>query len=71
MVLGLKTGDILRLKKRHPCGGWLWTVTRLGADIGMVCQECGRYVMMPRSQLAGGSGQWYPGKKRMPARGVS
>ena len=52
MVLDLRLGDIIRMKKAHPCGGWLWTVTRLGADIGLVCQECRRYVMLPRSQLA-------------------
>ena len=52
MVLELNMGDVLRMKKAHPCGSLLWTVTRLGADIGMVCQECGRYVLMPRSQLA-------------------
>jgi hypothetical protein len=52
MVLELKTGDVLRMKKPHPCGGSLWTVTRLGADIGLNCRECGRYVMLARSQLA-------------------
>ena len=52
MVLELKIGDVLRMKKPHPCGGSLWTVTRLGADIGMNCRECGRYVLLARSQLA-------------------
>ena len=52
MVLELKTGDVVQLKKAHPCGEYLWSVTRLGADIGLACQRCGRYVMMPRSQLA-------------------
>ena len=35
MVLELRIGDVLRMKKPHPCGGSLWDVTRLGADIGM------------------------------------
>ncbi len=52
MAIDLKIGDVVRMKKAHPCGGLLWTVTRMGADIGMVCQECGRYVLMPRYQLA-------------------
>ena len=52
MAFELKIGDILRMKKPHPCGGSLWTVSRLGADIGMNCQECGRYVQLARSQLA-------------------
>ena len=52
MALELNIGDVLRMKKPHPCGGSLWTVTRLGADIGMICQECGRYVLLARPQLA-------------------
>ena len=52
MALELKIGDVLQMKKAHPCGGSLWTVTRLGADIGMGCRECGRYVLLSRSQLA-------------------
>lgn len=52
MAFELKLGDVVRLKKQHPCGEYLWTVTRLGADIGLVCRKCGRYVMMPRAQLA-------------------
>ena len=52
MALELNIGDVLRMKKPHPCGGSLWTVTRLGADIGMICQECGRYLLLARPQLA-------------------
>ena len=52
MALELNIGDVLRMKKPHPCGGSLWTVTRLGADIGMTCQECGRYVLLARPHLA-------------------
>ena len=51
MALEVKIGDIIRMKKAHPCGNRLWKVTRLGADIGMVCQQCHRYVMLPRPYL--------------------
>ncbi len=51
MALDLNIGDVLRMKKPHPCGNSLWEVTRLGADIGMVCQQCGRYVMLARPYL--------------------
>ena len=51
MAYELKSGDLVRMKKAHPCGEFLWTVTRLGADIGLVCRKCGRYVLMPRSHL--------------------
>lgn len=52
MASDLKIGDVVRLKKAHPCGGFVWNVTRVGADIGLVCRQCGRYVMIPRAQLA-------------------
>jgi hypothetical protein len=44
-------GDVVRLKKPHPCGGLDWTVVRLGADIGLTCQRCGRRVLLPRRNL--------------------
>ena len=51
MALELRLGDVIRTKKKHPCGNDLWEVTRLGADIGMVCRKCGRYVMLQRGYL--------------------
>lgn len=44
-------GDVVRLKKPHPCGGFEWTVVRLGADIGVKCLVCGRKVLLPRREL--------------------
>lgn len=44
-------GDVVRLKKPHPCGGFDWRVVRLGADIGIKCQTCGRRVLLPRRDL--------------------
>lgn len=44
-------GDIVRLRKPHPCGGYEWTVVRLGADIGLVCIACDRRIMLPRREL--------------------
>ena len=52
MALDLHIGDTVRMKKVHPCGSDLWDVTRLGADIGLVCQGCRHYVLMPRTQLS-------------------
>ena len=51
MALDLKVGDQVRMKKPHPCGGYYWRVTRLGADIGLSCLNCRRHVMLPRPQL--------------------
>lgn len=44
----IKLGDIVRLKKKHPCGGSDWQVTRLGADIGIRCLKCQHRVLIDR-----------------------
>lgn len=44
-------GDIVELKKQHPCGSKNWEVIRMGADIKVKCCGCGRIVMLPRSQF--------------------
>ena len=49
MAQEIKLGDIVRLKKVHPCGGFDWQVSRLGADIGLKCLKCGRRVLLERS----------------------
>jgi hypothetical protein len=49
--LQLEIGDRLRLRKKHPCGNFDWVVVRLGADIGLVCEKCGRRVLLPRSEV--------------------
>ncbi len=51
MVMELRLGDVVRLKKVHPCGSYQWEVVRLGADIGLRCQGCSRRILMPRSDL--------------------
>ena len=44
-------GDVVRLTRPHPCGGETWRVDRLGADLGLRCQGCGRHVLLPRSTV--------------------
>lgn len=44
-------GDIVRMKKQHPCGSYNWEVIRMGADIKIKCAGCGRIVMLPRLQF--------------------
>jgi hypothetical protein len=51
MPMKLVVGDTVRLKKRHPCGGFEWQITRIGADIGLRCLTCGRRVMLARSKV--------------------
>ncbi len=50
-VLELLLGDVIRLRRRHPCGGEIWLVDRLGADIGLRCETCGRHVLIDRPAL--------------------
>jgi hypothetical protein len=50
-VLELHLGDRITLAKAHPCGGRTWQVVRLGADIGLTCEVCGRRIMLERRDL--------------------
>ena len=49
--MDIKIGDILTMKKPHPCGSARWQVTRIGADFKLKCLGCGREVMNPRSKV--------------------
>jgi hypothetical protein len=49
--LELYLGDVVRLRRAHPCGGSEWLVDRLGADIGLRCTTCGRHVLLDRAHV--------------------
>ncbi len=51
MVLEINIGDVVKLKKVHPCGGYEWRVVRVGADIGIKCLNCGRRILLERGVL--------------------
>ncbi len=44
-------GDVVQLRKPHPCGSDRWRVERTGADIRLLCLGCGRRVLLPLGQL--------------------
>lgn len=48
----VQIGDIVQMKKRHPCGSDLWIVTRVGADYKIKCKGCGRVVMLPFEEFS-------------------
>jgi hypothetical protein len=52
-VLPLFVGDLVRLRRAHPCGSDTWRIDRLGADIGLRCQGCDRHVLLERRRLEG------------------
>lgn len=42
---------VVTMKKTHPCGGAEWTVVRVGADIKLQCNTCGKYINLTRDEL--------------------
>ena len=52
--MDIHVGDILRMKKTHPCGSSEWLVLRVGMDFKMRCQGCGHEVMLPRAKAEKG-----------------
>ena len=50
MAMDIQIGDVLELKKTHPCGGRRWKVLRVGMDFKLKCLGCGHEVMTPRAK---------------------
>lgn len=48
--MDIKVGDMLQMKKTHPCGSDKMLVLRIGADFKLKCEGCGREFMTPRSK---------------------
>lgn len=46
-----EVGDIVTLKKKHPCGSFDWEILRVGADFRLKCQGCGHQVMIERKTV--------------------
>lgn len=46
--MDIQVGDILKMKKQHPCGSSEWEVLRIGADFRLKCMGCGHQIMIPR-----------------------
>lgn len=49
--MDIKVGQILKLKKQHPCGSHEWEVMRTGIDFRLKCLGCGHMIMTPRVKL--------------------
>lgn len=52
--MDFQIGDVIKMKKAHPCGENRWEITRVGMDFRLKCQGCGRMVMLPRKQVEKG-----------------
>lgn len=49
-----QVGDVVKMKKGHPCGSDQWEIYRTGMDFGLKCLGCGRNVMLPRPKFEKG-----------------
>ncbi len=48
-MIEFEVGNIIKLKKKHPCGSYEWEILRVGADFRLKCVGCGRQVMLART----------------------
>ena len=64
----LYVGDIVEMRKPHPCGGRVWEIVRVGADIGLACKTCGRRVLLSRRDFARGVKRFV--QRAGPAEGI-
>jgi hypothetical protein len=46
--MDFEVGQVIKLKKQHPCGGNQWEIMRVGMDFRLKCGQCGHMVMVPR-----------------------
>lgn len=46
--MSYNVGDVVQMKKQHPCGNNEWEIMRVGMDFRIRCLKCGRMVMLPR-----------------------
>ena len=69
MLQELNLGDRVKLRKVHPCGGFEWTIVRLGADIGLECDTCHHRVMLTRRELAHRTKQHFPNPEIVKSEG--
>lgn len=50
-MLKYEVGDIVELKKKHPCGSFEWEILRVGADFRLKCRKCGHQIMIDRKTV--------------------
>jgi hypothetical protein len=51
VLVKYNVGDVVRMRKVHPCGGDLWEIMRTGIDFRLRCLKCGRVIMLPRPKF--------------------
>lgn len=66
-IIRYEVGDVVKLKKMHPCGSDQWEVYRTGIDFGLKCRGCGHRVMVPRPKFEKAVKQRWPKGTGAPA----
>ena len=62
--MDIQVGDIIKMKKQHPCGSSQWEVLRVGMDFRLKCQGCSHMIMVPRKLVEKNlRGQWRNGEE--------
>lgn len=51
MLVKYRVGDVVKMRKPHPCGGEDWEIMRTGVDFRIKCLTCGRVLMLPRPKF--------------------
>lgn len=54
MPMDIRVGDLLTMKKQHPCGSDQWLVLRAGMDFRLRCRGCGHEILIPRAKAEKG-----------------
>ena len=62
-IIKLQPNDTLKLKKAHPCGGDLFRVVRVGSEVRVICQSCGRDMTVERIKLEKAIKQVFPAQQ--------
>ena len=60
-IIRMNPGDVLELKKPHPCGGRRFKIMRVGSEVRIVCETCGRDMVMERVRLEKSEKKVIPG----------
>ena len=58
--MDIHVGDVLELKKQHPCGSRRWLVLRVGMDFKLRCEGCSHELMLPRCKAEKSVKKWLP-----------
>ena len=66
--MDIQVGDVISMKKKHPCGSSEWKVLRIGADFRLECAGCGHQIMIPRRQAEKNMRGWKRDGEVLPLR---